>query len=62
MFDTVRRKKYLNTKDNKFNSAAISLRWQAPPMLCRIQYALFTPGPLLAESEIWLALEQNGLE
>ena len=23
---------------------------------------LFTPGPLLAESEVWLALEQNWLE
>ena len=27
-----------------------------------VQYALFTPGPLLAESEVRLALEQNWLE
>ena len=39
MFDTVlKQKKNLNTKDNEFNIAAISLLWHAPPGICRGQF------------------------
>ncbi len=40
IFDTVLigRNEFENAKDNEFNSAAISLLWHPPPVLCRGQF------------------------
>ena len=39
IFDTVLigRNEFVNAKDNEFNSAAISLLWHPPAMLCGVQ-------------------------
>ena len=45
----------LNTKDNEFNSVAISLLWHEPPMLCRsyINGPAYVDGRKRENSSVW---------
>ena len=53
------RNEFVNAKDNEFNSAAISLLWHPPAMLCGVQINVAGIGPTATVGNVEIALSEK---